>query len=296
VEQALKLSNGLVMFSKVKDKGFEMPEYPKSFDDHLFSETFACPIDNIQIAEIEPRIFSFNSPQGACPTCNGIGYIKKIDPNLVFSEELSLYEGGILAFSTMFEHDTWYSRLITHVCNEEEIDMEASIKSLTQQQKNTLLFGTKNKTYQIKGTNRFGKWTQITEVFTGAVNELERRYKETTSDATRAHIEKYMREEIIEMEAITFMRGRSIANQFVIIDEAQNLTPHEIKTVISRAGNGTKMVLTGDAYQIDNPYLDSSSNGLTYCVEHMKGQDMFGHITLTNSERSPLASLAAELL
>ena len=74
------------------------------------------------------------------------------------------------------------------------------------------------------------------------------------------------------------------------------MTPHEVKTVISRAGNYTKMVLTGDPYQIDNPYLDSSSNGLTYCAEKMKGQKTFGHLTLTKSERSPLASLAAELL
>ncbi len=109
-------------------------------------------------------------------------------------------------------------------------------------------------------------------------------------------IDKYLRDELIELEAITFMRGRSIANQYIIIDEAQNLTPHEVKTVISRAGNGTKMILTGDPYQIDNPYLDSSSNGLTYCAERMKGQETFGHIMLTKSERSPLASLAAELL
>jgi len=113
---------------------------------------------------------------------------------------------------------------------------------------------------------------------------------------TKSQIGKYMKEDIIELEAMTFMRGRSIPNRFIIIDEAQNMTPHEVKTVISRAGNHTKMVLTGDPYQIDNPYLDSASNGLTYCAEKMKGQKMFGHMTLTKSERSLLASLAAELL
>ena len=113
---------------------------------------------------------------------------------------------------------------------------------------------------------------------------------------TKSQIENYIKEELIEMEAMTFMRGRSIPDCFIVIDEAQNLTPHEVKTIISRAGSGTKMVLTGDPYQIDNPYLDSSSNGLTYCVEKMKGQKMFGHITMTRSERSSLASLAAELL
>ena len=82
----------------------------------------------------------------------------------------------------------------------------------------------------------------------------------------------------------------------MIIAEAQNLTPHEVKTIISRAGEGTKMVLTGDPEQIDNPYLDASSNGLTYTVERLKGQESCGHITLTRSERSHLASLAAEYL
>jgi PhoH-like ATPase len=112
----------------------------------------------------------------------------------------------------------------------------------------------------------------------------------------KENIEDLIDSDLLQLEALTYMRGRSIPNQFIIIDEAQNLTPHEIKTVISRAGNHTKMVLTGDPYQIDNPYLDSSSNGLTYAAEKMKGQEMFGHVLLTKNERSNLASLAAELL
>jgi len=100
----------------------------------------------------------------------------------------------------------------------------------------------------------------------------------------------------LEMEALTYIRGRSIPGQFILVDEAQNLTPHEVKTIISRAGEDTKMVLTGDPYQIDNPYLDSSSNGLTYTAERMKGEEIFGHITLEKSERSDLASIAAERL
>ena len=101
---------------------------------------------------------------------------------------------------------------------------------------------------------------------------------------------------LMEIEPLTYIRGRSIPKQYLIVDEAQNLTPHEIKTIISRAGEGTKVVLTGDPYQIDNPYVDSSSNGLTYAVERLKGQDLIGHVTLTRGERSPLAELAANLL
>lgn len=100
----------------------------------------------------------------------------------------------------------------------------------------------------------------------------------------------------IELEALTYIRGRSIPNQYLIIDESQNLTPHEVKTIISRAGEGTKIVMTGDPYQIDNPYLDSSSNGLAFLVERFKGQPIFGHVILQKSERSELSSLAANLL
>jgi len=101
---------------------------------------------------------------------------------------------------------------------------------------------------------------------------------------------------LLEIEPLTYIRGRSIPKQYMIVDEAQNLTPHEIKTIITRAGEGTKIVLTGDPYQIDNPYIDSSSNGLTYVVDKFKGEDIACHVTLDKGERSILAELAANLL
>jgi PhoH-like ATPase len=101
---------------------------------------------------------------------------------------------------------------------------------------------------------------------------------------------------ILQIEALTYIRGRSIPKQYLIVDEAQNLTPHEIKTITTRAGEGTKIVLTGDVYQIDNPYVDSSSNGLNYVVSKFRGQGIYGHVTLSKGERSPLAELAANLL
>jgi PhoH-like ATPase len=100
----------------------------------------------------------------------------------------------------------------------------------------------------------------------------------------------------VVLEPLTYIRGRSIPHQFMVVDEAQNLTPHEVKTIASRVGEGTKLILTGDATQIDNPYLDSSSNGLSFLVERLKGKGLVGHITLGKSERSELASLiTAEL-
>ncbi len=101
---------------------------------------------------------------------------------------------------------------------------------------------------------------------------------------------------LLDIEPLTYIRGRSIPNQYMIVDEAQNLTPHEIKTIVTRAGEGTKIVLTGDPYQIDNPYVDSSSNGLSYLVERFKNERISAHVTLTRGERSELAELAANLL
>ena len=122
-----------------------------------------------------------------------------------------------------------------------------------------------------------------------------RMYKYDT-EKLQSTMEYYFESGLIEVEALTYLRGRSLPNQFFIIDDAQNLTPHEIKTIVSRAGEGSKIVLTGDPHQIDNPYLDDSSNGLVYLIDRFKGQEIFGHITFSKTERSQLAALAAELL
>ncbi len=114
--------------------------------------------------------------------------------------------------------------------------------------------------------------------------------------AAERKVQKLLNDDILELEALTYIRGRSIARQYIVVDEAQNLTPHEVKTIVSRAGAGTKIVLTGDPDQIDNPYLDSMSNGLVHTVERMKGYGLFGHVTLKKSERSDLAAAAADSL
>ena len=112
----------------------------------------------------------------------------------------------------------------------------------------------------------------------------------------QASYQALLDQKIIEIEPLTYIRGRSMPRQYLIVDEAQNLTPHEVKTVITRAGEGTKLILTGDPAQIDNPYVDAVSNGLTYVVERFKGSAVAGHITLRKGERSELAELAAKLL
>ncbi|HTY08348.1 MAG TPA: PhoH family protein [Candidatus Edwardsbacteria bacterium] len=111
-----------------------------------------------------------------------------------------------------------------------------------------------------------------------------------------AKINEMVQNEKLMISALAYIRGRSLSNVYFIIDEAQNLTPLEVKTIITRAGEGTKIVFTGDVYQIDSPYLDSQSNGLTFLIDRMKGQPLFAHVNLVKGERSHLAELASDLL
>jgi PhoH-like ATPase len=115
-------------------------------------------------------------------------------------------------------------------------------------------------------------------------------------DTKQSRIQKMLDMGKLKIAPLAYIRGRSLVKTFFIVDEAQNLTPHEVKTIITRAGEGTKIILTGDAYQIDNPYLDAESNGLSYVIEKLKGQPLFTHVRLVKGERSELAELASNLL
>lgn len=172
VENALKLSEGLCVVALIKDKSFDLPDKPTDLQDHLFSERFACPVDNISLPEIEPRSFSFNSPQGACPDCTGLGVQQKIDPDLVANPKLTLAEGAILPYARTFLYDSWFSRKIASL----GFPMRIPLSEFSKKDKQELFFG-------LPG-------------FEGIIPNLERRYKDTQSDFVRAEIEKYMRKEI----------------------------------------------------------------------------------------------------
>ncbi|MGH7243227.1 MAG: PhoH family protein [Phycisphaerales bacterium] len=145
---------------------------------------------------------------------------------------------------------------------------------------------------------KLGAWMQ--PIFDNLAYLLSTRgataHQNAESHSSEQRIQKLMADGKLVLEPLTYIRGRSIPHQFMIVDEAQNLTPHEVKTIVSRVGEGTKLILTGDIGQIDNPYLDQSSNGLSYTAEKMKGLGLFGHVVLNKSERSELASLAAARL
>lgn len=196
LEQALALSDGLVIVGEVKDAAFAFPEKPKDLFDYLYSEKFACPICKTSISEIEPRMFSFNSPHGACVKCSGIGSLLRVDRQLALNPNLSISEGGILPFAKLILSDTWFGRLITVVCQKEGISTKKPLREVTKKQIDLLLYGTKEEIHEVSGKNRQGKLVTIYETFPGIIPELERRFSETESEYARAEIRKYLREEV----------------------------------------------------------------------------------------------------
>ncbi len=192
VERALRLANGLVIVSEVKDATFQFPEKPKKMEDHLYSENFACPVCNISIPELEPRSFSFNSPHGACSKCEGIGTQLKIDPNLVANPRLTVNEGGILPWSKVMERTSWSSRVINAIAKVQGVDLNTHIGKLPKKDLQKLLYGTGQRGYQVQGKDKYGRENIFHTRFEGVIPNLERRYRQTDSDYIRREIEKYM--------------------------------------------------------------------------------------------------------
>ena len=195
VEQGLSLGDGEIIISKIQDGGFSIPEKPKKMSDTLFSTKFACPFCHISIPEVEPRIFSFNTPHGACPNCNGLGTILDVDRGMILNQNLSISEGGILPFSNLLSHDTWFSRTFKTFCKENGISLSERLSLIPQDKKNLLLEGTGEKEYSVEGENRWGRKTTITEPFIGILNELRERYQSTESMFLKSQVEKFMKYE-----------------------------------------------------------------------------------------------------
>lgn len=195
VEQGLKLGSGELIISMIKDPGFTIAQKPKKMEDELFSEKFACPVCSISIPEVEPRIFSFNTPHGACPHCNGLGTILTVDKDLIFNDNLSITEGGILIFPNIYYQDTWFSRTFITFCEKNDIPKTLRFSEIPEDKKNLLVEGTGDKEYEVKGKNRWGRETVIYETFRGILNEIKQRYQATESPFVKSRIERFMRYE-----------------------------------------------------------------------------------------------------
>lgn len=211
VEQALALGSGEVIVTKVIDKSFSFPEFPEEMEDTFYSEKFACPFDATPMPKIEPRIFSFNSPFGACPECNGLGTIMTVDEDLVLNPNLTIAEGGILAFANLYDRDTWLTRTLKTAIEENDIPMTDLIMTLTPEQKKIILYGTGDRVYKVKGRNRFGENTSIYEVYPGVVGYLQARYLETDSELIKKEVQKFMTAKICDLCLGARLKAESLA-------------------------------------------------------------------------------------
>ncbi len=198
VEQALSLGSGELILSQVNDKSFSFPEIPKEMEDTFYSEKFACPYDGTPMPKIEPRLFSFNSPFGACPECNGLGNIMTVDEDLVLNPHLTIAEGGILAFANLYDRETWLTRTLKTAFDENDIPMTELIMTLTPEQKKIVLYGTGERVYKVKGRNRFGESTSIFEPYHGVVGYLQARFLETDSELIKKEIQKFMTSKVCD--------------------------------------------------------------------------------------------------
>lgn len=253
IEQGLKLGNGEIIVSIVKDSGFTIPEKPKKMQDELFSEKFACPNCGISLPEIEPRVFSFNTPHGACPACNGLGTVLTVDRDLIFNDNLTLNEGGILPFSHLLERDTWFSRTFKTFCKENNISLNTRLSQVSEEKKELLFRGTGDKEYHVEGENRWGRRTSIYEAFRGVLDELKERYNSSESMFLKSQIEKYMRYEVcneckgarLKKEALSItIDSRSIVDVCEMsISDALNFTKELPNKMSSREENIARVII-----------------------------------------------------
>ena len=253
IESATLMSAGLVTISFVNDPGFIFPDKPEQFEDHLFSENFACAHCNISLPEIEPRIFSFNSPHGACPNCSGLGTILKIDVQKLIAPELSLSEGAVIPFANMLSSDTWFSRKLQVVMDQHGSSMKTAWQELPPHIQQIVLHGD-DKLYTVTGPNRQGRQATFQDTFEGIIDNLERRYIETQSDFMRAEIEKFMRKEIchtcngtrLKPESLSVtIDGQNIASVVAlpIRDCLQFVIHLKAKNVVSQRENQIGMLI-----------------------------------------------------
>lgn len=182
VETALKLGGGVVLVAR------------QDAEDLMFSEHFACPVDNISLGEIEPRTFSFNTPHGACPACMGLGTQMELDPDLIIPDkDLSLAEGAIRANGIDSGNDSsYFGKLIEAVAHKYHFSMDTPVRELTREQLDKILYGTGDEVIRVRYQNQFGQWREYETTFEGVIPNQLRRYRETDSDYVRQEIESYM--------------------------------------------------------------------------------------------------------
>jgi excinuclease ABC subunit A len=197
IEQALDLGQGIIRLLKINDNSSSIEQKNLSEDTEVltYSQRYACEYHPDElIPELEPRLFSFNAPQGACPTCTGLGSRLEIDPELVFNKNLTIAEGGIRPFNRIRD-DSWWMKKLNAVANRHGFSIHTPIKELSEEHLNMILYGTGDEKYQVRinGTGKFQAGAVYESTYEGVIPTLERRHKETDSDFIRKDIERFMR-------------------------------------------------------------------------------------------------------
>ncbi len=198
LELAFELSEGIVTVQRLMDDG--------SDEEMLFSRDFACPECGFSLPELSPRMFSFNSPYGACPNCDGLGEKREIDPSLILDMEKSLEDGAIIPWAGHFHN--YYRQLIAGMANKYKIPMDKPLKLLSKKQLETILYGNDGERFKIEYTNSYGEERDFHSTFEGVANNLARRYQETKSDSSREDLEKYM-----TVESLSQLFGQKTAGR-----------------------------------------------------------------------------------
>ncbi len=265
IETALKMGEGSVIIADVLDSSLEFPANPKKMEDHLYSERFACPFDNIALSEVEPRLFSFNSPHGACTECTGLGTLLEIDPEAVLNPILSIAEGGILPWQKLATHETWFSRLIESVGKEYGFSLNTRLGELSDEARKVLLYGGGLEVFKVEGKNRQGRWTSFNSQFQGVVAYLKERYKESESDFVKSEIEKYMLKEICPKCHGARLKDESLS---VTIDKL-NISEVTTMSIVEALDWFKKLsaLLSNREQQIGKPILKEIISRLQFLVD-----------------------------
>lgn len=249
LDLAFELSEGIVTVQRLKDDGQD--------EEMLFSRDFACPECGFSLPELSPRMFSFNSPYGACPNCDGLGEKKVIDPSLILDMEKSLENGAIIPWAGQFHN--YYRQLIAGMANKYKIPLDKPLKSLSKKQLDTILYGNDGERFKIEYTNSYGEERDFHSTFEGVANNLARRYQETKSDSSREDLEKYitsnlcpvcsgqrLREEILwvllggksiaELSAYSVKKSEQFFNELQLDERDSFIARQVIKEIKARLG------------------------------------------------------------
>jgi excinuclease ABC subunit A len=210
IEQALEVSSGLVIASQVLDADLTFPDKPQEFADHTHSQHLACPECNLSFSEIEPRLFSFNTPHGACQKCSGLGTLLRIDPHKLIAPDLTLSEGAVIPLANALSSDSWYARKIKAVMEAENSSYTVPYRTLPDHIKQMILYGNE-RWYHVTGANKEGRTASFSFQWEGVVHEMQRRYQETQSDYIRQEFERYMTKELCPICKGTRLKPEALA-------------------------------------------------------------------------------------